>query len=105
MRLSRFARASLIDARSRRQADASAAIQVENHVDRPPADGAKRDVVAREHDAVGLRPIVAAGLIVGAFERTDAVGVPAAPEQARVVLLLLTEQRVHLAFRPVRGAN
>src|SRR5678815_3318931 len=66
----------------------SAAVEVEDDVDRAAADDAKRDVVAREHDAVCFRTIVAARLVVRPLERADTVGVRAVAEQPRVVLLL-----------------
>src|SRR5919197_1122791 len=81
------------------------AIQIKNGVDRISAHGAERNGVAREHDAVRLRTIVAARLVVGALERADFSGERAAVQQRRVAALFLTKQRIHFSFRPVRRAN
>src|SRR5262245_13495793 len=80
-------------------------VEVEDLLDRAPADGAERNVVAREHDAVGLRTIEAARFVVRPLERTDLAGVRAFVQQRGVALLLVAKQRIHLGFRPVRRAN
>src|SRR6185503_4609877 len=80
-------------------------IEVEDRLDRATAHGAERHVVAREHDAVGLRAEVAARLVVRTFERADLSGVLPFVQERRVALLLLAEQRVHLGLRPVLRAD
>src|SRR5438093_10496612 len=68
--------------------------QVEDLRDRPPADRAERHVVAREHDAIGLRPVITARLVVRALERTDFARVRTLVEQRRVAFFLVPEERV-----------
>src|SRR4051794_1239110 len=80
-------------------------IEVENLLDRAPADDAERNVVAGEHDAVGLGPIEAARFVVRALERADLAGMRALVQQCRVAFFLLPKQRVHFRFRPIRGAD
>src|SRR5512144_3165491 len=53
----------------------SAAVEVDHAGERPPTDGAEGHLVAREHDAVLLRPVVALRLVERALEGTDAAGV------------------------------
>src|SRR5213592_2588917 len=79
--------------------------QVEDLGDGPPADRAERHVVAREHDAIRLRPVIAARLVVRSLERADSARVWTLVEQRRVALFLVPEERVHLCFRSVRRAN
>src|SRR5439155_7723623 len=74
-------------------------------VDRAPADGAESARIPREHDAIDLGAEEAARLVVGAFERADAPGIPAPAEQRLLVRELLAEQGVHFGFGPVRGAD
>src|SRR5450759_2301859 len=69
-------------------------VQVENLLDGAAADDAERDVVAGEHDAVGLRPVEAARLVVYPFERADCAGVRSLVQQRRVALLLVAEEPV-----------
>src|SRR5258706_14426957 len=104
MRLMSLARASLIDGRSRVKRP-SPSVKVEDDVDRAAAHGTKRNVVAREHDAIRLRPVRPARLVVGSLERPDAIRMGTVAKQPRVLLLLFAKQRVHLRFRPVRGTN
>src|SRR5215470_15997338 len=82
-----------------------ARVQVDNLRDRAAADGAERHVVAREHDAVGLRTVVAARLVVRALERTDFSGVRSLVEQRRIAALLVAKQRVHLRLGTIGGAD
>src|SRR5262245_49520049 len=84
---------------------ASARVQVDDLRDRAAAHGAERNVVAGEHDAVGLRAEVAARFVVRALERADLARVRALVEQLRVALLLVAEERVHLRLRTIRGAD
>src|SRR5262245_64279650 len=71
-------------------------IKVKYLDDRAAADQAEAHFVARKHDAVGLRPVEAARLVIGALESADFAGKSAGAEQRRLTLHLLAEQRVHL---------
>src|SRR6185436_20394096 len=82
-----------------------ARVEIEDGVNGATADDAERHVVAREHDAVRLRPVGAARLVVGAFEGADLARVRSLVEERCVPLLLFPEERVHLGLRPVRGAD
>src|SRR5437867_4351 len=100
--------ASLVYARSRRQVRSRSTllgVQVEDRADRAPTDGAERHLVAREHDAIHLRPVESARLVVGAFEHADLAGVRTRVQQRGVVLLLFSKERVHLALGTIRRAN
>src|SRR6476620_1161529 len=70
-----------------------ATIQVENRFDRPSADDAEGHVVAGEPDAVSLRAIGSACLVVGTLERPHLSGVRALIQQRGVLLFLVAEQR------------
>src|SRR2546428_1208964 len=82
-----------------------AGIEVENRLDRAAAHRAEGHAIAREHDAVNLGPEIPLRLVVRAFEGADASGKRGAPEQRRVARLFFAEERIHLGFRPVRGAD
>src|SRR5262245_36595254 len=80
-------------------------VQIDDRVDRASTDGAERNGVAREDDAFGLRPVVAARFIVRAFERADLSAVRRPVQHRGLVLLLLFEECIHLGFGPIRAAN
>src|SRR5258706_15975255 len=82
-----------------------ARIEIDNPLDRPPADGAERDVVAREHHAIDLRPVVALRLVHRALERADPAGVFLGREHPRLLQLLLPEESVHVLFGAPLGAD
>ena len=46
-------------------------VEIDDPADRAPADAAEADPVAREHDAVGLRPVEPVRLVRRPFERAD----------------------------------
>src|SRR5206468_3990245 len=79
------------------------AVEVDDAFDGAAAHLAKADGVAREHDAVGLRTIVAFCLVIRPFERADLSAVRPARQERRIAGKLLAKQRVHLRLRAVRG--
>src|SRR5512144_2537759 len=81
------------------------AVQVEDLGQGAAAHRAERARIAREHDAVGLRPEEAARLVVGSLEGAHLPGVPLGPEQGRLLLALGEEERVHLGLRPPLGSD
>src|SRR5437762_9205811 len=81
------------------------AIEIQDCLDRASAYSAEPHRVARKHDAIGLRPIVAAALVIGALERTDNTLERGSIQHGDIVGHLLLEERIHLGFRPVVGAN
>src|SRR5262245_55359571 len=80
-------------------------VQIQDLLDGATAHRAERHVVAREHDAIELRPIVPARFVVRALERTDAMCVWTLVQERRVVRFLLAEERVHLRLGSIRGAD
>src|SRR5207237_2476694 len=59
----------------------------------------------REHDAVGLRAVVAVRLVVRALERADLAGVRSFVQELRVALLLVAEERIHLRLGTICSAD
>ena len=89
---------------SRRVTHLFTCIHADDSFDGAATDGTKL-LVTRKHDAVLLRAVVSAGLVVGAFEGTDAIGILVRSQQFVLVLLLFFEESVHLRLRTVLGAN
>src|SRR6185503_15053677 len=81
------------------------AVEVDHTRESPPAYGAERDFVAREHDAVFLGTVVALGLVQRSLEGADLARVLVAPEELRFEDELFLEELVHLIFRTVGLAN
>ena len=71
-------------------------VERDDALDRPPADPAEPDRVAREHDAVRLGPVEPLRLVGRAFERADFPRMRHRREELRFPLELRREQRVHL---------
>ena len=63
-------------------------VEVDHALDRAAADGAEGHAVAGEHDAVGLRAVVALGLVVGALEGADLAGVRLGAEALLLLVAL-----------------
>src|ERR1051326_953636 len=84
----------------------SVRVDVDDTFDRPPADFAEADFVAREHDAVGLRTEKSLRFVARAFERADLAGVLFIDvEELRFPRLLFAEERVHLRLRTILRAQ
>src|SRR5215813_650310 len=103
----RCRRANPASRRPRRKLTGSflSAVKVDDHGERPPADRAERDLVAREHDAVFLRPVVALRLVERTLEGADLPRMGVRPEELRLEDLLLAEEGVDLVLGPVLGAK
>ena len=80
-------------------------VQVDDPADGSPAHRAEAHPVPREHDAVGLRPVEAARLVGGAFERADRRGERHCLQQLFVGRPLAREVRVHFVLRGVPLTN
>src|SRR5437899_2888477 len=80
-------------------------VHVDHPLDRPAADGAEGDVVAREHDAIFLGPIVALRFVESAFERPDSAGIFVGGEELLLRPFLFNEEGVHFRFGPALRAD
>jgi hypothetical protein len=76
-------------------------VKADHLLDRAPARRAERNVVAREHDAVDLRPVIALRLVHRALEGSDLSGVRLPGEHLRILRLLAAEENVHLLLGAV----
>src|SRR6266566_8549832 len=83
----------------------STGIEVQNRLDRAPADCAEWHFVPREHDAIGLRAVESARFVIRAFERTDHPGQRARIQHGGIALLLFAEQRVHVPLGAILRAD
>src|SRR6202035_5927063 len=80
-------------------------ILVDDPLDGPAADAAEADLVAREHDAVDLRPVEPVRFVRRSFEGAHLPGVLLRGKKLCLPLALLAEQLVHLALRSVGRAQ
>src|SRR6266545_6089345 len=83
----------------------AACIEIDDPIDGAAAHRAERDLVAREHDAVFLRPKISLRLVESSFERAYLRRVFVGAEQLRLRHPLLLEESVHFLFRPALGPN
>src|SRR5436309_2204869 len=79
----------------------SEGVERDHPFDRPPAHRAEADLVAGEHDAVHLRPVVALRLVDRALEGPDLAGLRGGAEEPAHPLALLAEERLHLRLGPL----
>src|SRR4029453_7529594 len=80
-------------------------VEVDHAADSAPARSAEGNLVAREHDAVGLRAEIALRLVERALEGADLARVGASRKQSGLVRLLFLEERIHLPLGAVGGAD
>src|SRR5712691_8214302 len=80
-------------------------IEVDDPFDRAAARGAEGNIVAGEHDAVELRPVIALRLVHRSFEGTDPAGVFLGRKHPCLLFLLLEKEGIHGFFGAMLGSD